>query len=265
MRLRSSGRGHDPGARRGDDRSDRRRRDHRAARVGRERAGRERRRRRRNARHGQYRARRPRSHRSRRRRRRHGAGELAARRAPSRDEQAARSRRVGIDRDARIPRRRLGVDRGRRATRDRLAPKRRAESAREFTAHAEHVGAAEPLPAPVGTSVRAARLFANVPVRREYLRSARREFNRISAWLSSFALAYPERDVHASPRRQRRVGDAAERRRARATRDGLRTPRGAIAAAARRERRRACSADGLRGYVSAPGSIGRTGACSCSS
>ena len=60
-------------------------------------------------------------------------------------------------------------------------------------AHAEEVGAVEPAPAPVGTSVRATSLFANLPVRREYLRSASAEFNRISAWLSSFALAYPER------------------------------------------------------------------------
>jgi DNA mismatch repair protein MutL len=58
-------------------------------------------------------------------------------------------------------------------------------------AHAEEIGEAEPAPGPVGTSVRAASLFANLPVRREYLRSAGAEFNRISAWLSSFALAYP--------------------------------------------------------------------------
>jgi DNA mismatch repair protein MutL len=39
--------------------------------------------------------------------------------------------------------------------------------------------------------VRARNLFDNVPVRREYLRSASAEFNRISGWLSTFALAYP--------------------------------------------------------------------------
>ncbi len=58
-------------------------------------------------------------------------------------------------------------------------------------AHAETIGAARPAPAPPGTTVRVRELFANVPVRREYLRSAAAEFNRISAWLSSFALAYP--------------------------------------------------------------------------
>jgi DNA mismatch repair protein MutL len=60
-------------------------------------------------------------------------------------------------------------------------------------AHAEQIDAVEPAAAPVGTLVRAVGLFANVPVRREYLRSTAAEFNRISAWLSSFALAYPLR------------------------------------------------------------------------
>jgi DNA mismatch repair protein MutL len=60
-------------------------------------------------------------------------------------------------------------------------------------AHAEKIGPVQPAAAPVGTSVRAASLFENVPVRREYLRSASAEFNRISSWLSSFALAYPQR------------------------------------------------------------------------
>ena len=59
-------------------------------------------------------------------------------------------------------------------------------------AHAEEVGPLCPHPAPPGTIVRAEDLFVNVPVRREYLRSAATEFNRISGWLSSFALAYPE-------------------------------------------------------------------------
>jgi len=59
-------------------------------------------------------------------------------------------------------------------------------------AHAENVGTAEPAASPVGTVVRVAALFENVPVRREYLRSQSAEFNRISSWLSSFALAYPQ-------------------------------------------------------------------------
>ncbi len=60
-------------------------------------------------------------------------------------------------------------------------------------AHAERVDPVEPAAAPPGTSVRVAGLFENLPVRREYLRSANAEFNRMSSWLSSFALAYPQR------------------------------------------------------------------------
>lgn len=59
-------------------------------------------------------------------------------------------------------------------------------------AHAESVAPPEPAAAPVGTRVRAERLFENVPVRREYLRSPGAEFARISSWLASFALAYPQ-------------------------------------------------------------------------
>lgn len=58
-------------------------------------------------------------------------------------------------------------------------------------AHGEHVGIVELVAAPAGTSVRAADLFASLPVRREYLRSPSVEFNRISSWLSGFALGYP--------------------------------------------------------------------------
>jgi DNA mismatch repair protein MutL len=61
-----------------------------------------------------------------------------------------------------------------------------------ITAHAEELGIVEPAAAPAGTRVRVSRLFEELPVRREYLRSPSAEFNRISAWLSSFALAYPE-------------------------------------------------------------------------
>ncbi|MDP9024980.1 MAG: DNA mismatch repair endonuclease MutL, partial [Candidatus Eremiobacteraeota bacterium] len=59
-------------------------------------------------------------------------------------------------------------------------------------AHAEEIGAVRPCASPVGTTVRVESLFANVPVRREYVRSPAAEFNRISGWLSTFALAYPK-------------------------------------------------------------------------
>ena len=59
------------------------------------------------------------------------------------------------------------------------------------SAHAEGVSAVEKAAAPVGTIVRARDLFGNVPVRRQYLKSPTAELTRISGWLSTFALAYP--------------------------------------------------------------------------
>jgi DNA mismatch repair protein MutL len=56
---------------------------------------------------------------------------------------------------------------------------------------ADRIEMPQPVPAPIGTTVRASSLFENVPARREYLRSSQTEFNRISAWSASFALAYP--------------------------------------------------------------------------
>ncbi|MDQ2865705.1 MAG: DNA mismatch repair endonuclease MutL [Candidatus Eremiobacteraeota bacterium] len=58
-------------------------------------------------------------------------------------------------------------------------------------AHSERAGLVEPAAAAQGTCIQITRLFENVPVRREYLKSVAAEFNRISAWLSTFALAYP--------------------------------------------------------------------------
>ena len=66
-----------------------------------------------------------------------------------------------------------------------------AQIGSRIVAHAESATSVEPAAAPVGTRVRAQDLFENVPVRREYLKSATAEFNRISSWLSTFALAYP--------------------------------------------------------------------------
>ena len=60
-----------------------------------------------------------------------------------------------------------------------------------IVAHGDAVSDVEPMAAPVGTRIRARALFDKLPVRREYLRGASAEFNRISAWLSHFALAYP--------------------------------------------------------------------------
>jgi DNA mismatch repair protein MutL len=75
---------------------------------------------------------------------------------------------------------------------DIVSRQSRAPVGTRVLAHGEEVGDVEPVAAPVGTRVRAEALFDNVPVRREYLRSAGAEFNRISSWLSSFALGYPK-------------------------------------------------------------------------
>lgn len=61
-----------------------------------------------------------------------------------------------------------------------------------IAASGERVSEVEPAASPAGTRIAVRALFENVPVRREYLRSASAEFNRISSWLSSFALAYPQ-------------------------------------------------------------------------
>ncbi|MEO6835554.1 MAG: DNA mismatch repair endonuclease MutL [Candidatus Tumulicola sp.] len=87
---------------------------------------------------------------------------------------------------------------------------------RLVAAHGEATGAVEPAAAPVGTRARVEALFENVPVRREYLRSANAEFNRISSWLAGFAIAYPNvtftlrhdgKDVWVLPK----TGDPRER------------------------------------------------------
>lgn len=59
-------------------------------------------------------------------------------------------------------------------------------------AHGEEIGDVHPVAAPPGTRVVVRDLFANVPVRREFLRSAGAEFTRISTWLGTLALAYAD-------------------------------------------------------------------------
>lgn len=66
-----------------------------------------------------------------------------------------------------------------------------AEIATAVDAFGEEVGAPYPAPGPPGTRVVVRDLFANVPARREYLRSPGAEFARITQWLSTMALAYP--------------------------------------------------------------------------
>jgi DNA mismatch repair protein MutL len=96
-------------------------------------------------------------------------------------------------------------------------------------------------------------LFENVPVRREYLRSPSAEFNRISSWLSSFALAYPRvtfalrhdgKDVWVMP-----ASDDPRERLA------MVFGRDAAAALMPLDPHSATTLDGaVRGFISAPGS-----------
>lgn len=128
-----------------------------------------------------------------------------------------------------------------------------APDAAAVGAHGEKIDDVRAAAAPVGTRVRAERLFENVPVRREYLRSASAEFARISTWLSSFALAYPEvsfalrhdgKDVWAMPA----TDDARERLAMVFGREAARALIGINSEAAR-------TIDGrMHGFISAPGS-----------
>ncbi|MBV8354284.1 MAG: DNA mismatch repair endonuclease MutL, partial [Candidatus Eremiobacteraeota bacterium] len=67
-----------------------------------------------------------------------------------------------------------------------------AELATAIEAHGETIGETRPLAGPPGTRAVVRDLFANVPVRREYLRSPAAEFSRIATWLATLALAYPD-------------------------------------------------------------------------
>ncbi len=67
-----------------------------------------------------------------------------------------------------------------------------ADVATAIDAHGEEIGELRPLAGPPGTRVVVRDLFGNVPVRREYLRSPAAEFARISSWLATLALAYPQ-------------------------------------------------------------------------
>jgi DNA mismatch repair protein MutL len=67
-----------------------------------------------------------------------------------------------------------------------------ADVATALDAHGEEIGEVRPLAGPPGTRVVVRELFGNVPVRREYLRSPSAEFARISSWLATLALAYPQ-------------------------------------------------------------------------
>ncbi len=67
-----------------------------------------------------------------------------------------------------------------------------AEIGTAIEAFGDSMSEPEAVATPPGTRVIVRDLFANVPVRREYLRAPSTEFARISTWLATLALAYPE-------------------------------------------------------------------------
>lgn len=66
-----------------------------------------------------------------------------------------------------------------------------AEIATAVEAFGEDIGEPYPAPGPPGTRVVVRDLFANVPARREYLRTPGAEFARIAQWIGTMSLAYP--------------------------------------------------------------------------
>ena len=67
-----------------------------------------------------------------------------------------------------------------------------SEVAYAVEAAGEGVSEPQPVAAPPGTRVEVRDLFANVPVRREFLRSQSVEFSRISSFLAMLSLGYPQ-------------------------------------------------------------------------
>jgi DNA mismatch repair protein MutL len=67
-----------------------------------------------------------------------------------------------------------------------------AEAGTELRIAGGEVQLLQPIGAPRGTDIRVRRLFYNVPVRREYLRSAAAENASVAAIVQQYALAYPE-------------------------------------------------------------------------
>jgi DNA mismatch repair protein MutL len=76
----------------------------------------------------------------------------------------------------------------------------------EIAVHAGTIESARPLGAAVGTCVEVADLFANVPARRKFLKSATTEWGHVADWLARAALALP--GVHFDLFRDDRPGAA---------------------------------------------------------
>ncbi len=129
---------------------------------------------------------------------------------------------------------------------------RDAEIGAKIVAYGERIEPIVRVAAPTGTSAVAEGLFANVPVRREYLKSPAAELARVNSWLSTFALAYPEisftfRNDGEQHWAMPATADPRERLAAVFGRDAAKTMLEIDASAA------ASMHGGLRGFISAPG------------
>jgi DNA mismatch repair protein MutL len=111
--------------------------------------------------------------------------------------------------------------------------------------------APSPAPAPPGTKVTVRDLFALIPARREFLKSARAEFARVAAFLTQLSLGWPDvsftlrhdgRDVWALPS----VADAVDRLESVFGRDA----RGSLVAI---DGDSGLAREKVSGYISAPG------------
>ncbi len=127
-----------------------------------------------------------------------------------------------------------------------------AEIGAKIVAFGEIIEPVSQFAAPAGTSVVAEGLFENVPVRREYLKSPGTEYSRVNAWLSAFALAYPEisfilRNDGEQQWAMPASSDPRERLAAVFGREAARTMLAIDGASA------ASMHGGLRGFISAPG------------
>ncbi len=129
---------------------------------------------------------------------------------------------------------------------------RDAEIGAKIVAYGDTIEPVTQVAAPAGTSAVAEGLFENVPVRREYLKSPGTEYSRVNAWLSAFALAYPEisftlRNDGEQQWAMPASSDPRERLAAVFGREAARTMLAIDAAPA------ASMHGGLRGFISAPG------------
>ncbi|WP_119718484.1 DNA mismatch repair endonuclease MutL [Cognatilysobacter tabacisoli] len=76
--------------------------------------------------------------------------------------------------------------------------RRDAEHGAAIEVDGGRVGAVEPRPHPVGTTVEVRELFFNVPARRKFLKAERTELGHIEDWLRQLALARPDVELRVS-------------------------------------------------------------------